>query len=64
MGGADSSASGRRRCAGTSRSYIVAAFRPRIFFFCSTVMGAYSVMSSGIWKSTNASTSQRGVHSA
>ena len=49
---------------GTGMSYIFAAFRPRIFFFCSVVIGAYSPRSSGIWKSTNLSISQRGVHSA
>ena len=62
------SPSRRRRAgagrSGTSRSYIFAALRPRIFFFCSTVIGAYSVMSSGIWKSTNDSTSHFGVQSA
>ena len=42
---------------------ILAAFRPRIFFFCSVISG-YSPSSLGIWKSTNASTSQRGVHIA
>ncbi len=44
--------------------YIFAALRPRIFFFCAVVIGAYSVMSSGIWKSTNVSTSHLGVHMA
>ncbi|SLJ82373.1 Uncharacterised protein [Mycobacteroides abscessus subsp. abscessus] len=46
-------------------SYNVAALRPRIFLFCSTVIGGYSpCMSSGIWKSTNFSTSHFGVHRA
>ena len=57
---------GRRQLqlGGTGMSYIFAALSPRIFFFCSVVIGAYSPRSSGIWKSTNASTSQRGVQSA
>ena len=61
---AGSSASASCSSAGTSMSYILAALRPRIFFFCSVVSGAYSVMSSGIWKSTNFSTSHFGVQIA
>jgi hypothetical protein len=45
-------------------SYSVAALRPSTFFFTAVVSGAYSVMSSGIWKSTKRSTSHFGVQSA
>ena len=45
-------------------SYSAATFSPRIFFLISMVSGGYSVMSAGIWKSTNRSISQRGVQIA